>query len=169
MRGRNREDVRRKLQGLVNHRYTWKAHLKTVTMRLLFDYWVVARDLKICDMIKVRSMMRKYQKGKSCLPIMKDIKLRIHSTDTLKRSEIQDMAQRHIVDKEAMSRVGKRYVNENTRVVVTKGKTIEGILKQSLPDISWKWMCVSSDSWQRQCVSPDTCKWLCHSPDSCKW
>jgi hypothetical protein len=128
MRGRNREDVRKKLQGLVNHKHAWRAHLKTVTMRVLFDYWVVAGDLKVCDMIKVRSILRKYQKGKYILPTMSDITLRIQNTETLKRREMQDMAQRHIVGKEAMSRLGKRYVNENTRVVMTKGTTIEGIL-----------------------------------------
>jgi hypothetical protein len=49
-----------------------------------------------------------------------------------RKSEIQDMAQRHIVGKEAMSRLDKGYVSENTRVVMTMEQVGQGSRK-------WGW------------------------------
>jgi hypothetical protein len=43
-RGATREEVLKKLKGLVNKPGSWMNHLKKVSMWALFDYWTMARD-----------------------------------------------------------------------------------------------------------------------------
>jgi hypothetical protein len=128
LRGMTRHDVLKKLRVLVNHRDSWRGHLRKVSMWQLFDYWVLAGDLALQERLKVRKALRKYQRGRYSLPTNDGLTLRVHMTEAVGRREVGALAQKHIVQTANLTQAGKKFAGDSTRVIMTKGETVEGIL-----------------------------------------
>ena len=128
LKGIETKSVMKKLRRLATERHAWASHLRKVSMYRLMEYWTTTNEIEGKDRVKIRKVLRGYQRRGYNLPSEGELTVKIGMTKEVEKREIFSLLRGHIIDGSALSEISKRYLKENSRVVMRRGKTVESVL-----------------------------------------
>jgi hypothetical protein len=128
LRGLETTHVMMKLRSLATKRYGWSNHLRKVSMHRLMEYWTMTEEIEAKDRVKVRNVLRRYQRQGYNLPSEGELTMKIGMTKEVEKREISTLLNEHIIGGSTLSSISTRYLRENSRVVMRRGRTVENVL-----------------------------------------